>query len=65
MSDRLLEAVAIKDRSGWDKLSYSRTRIHLQVKITETYNVLYTQIMAMRYKLSRLNIKNYIQIKQS
>ena len=55
MSDRLLEVVAIKGRSRLDKLSYSKTRIHLQVNITETYNVLYTRVMAVRYIISRLN----------
>ena len=54
MSDRLLEVVAIKGRSRLDKLSYSKTRIHLQVNITEAYNVLYTKVMAVRYSVSRL-----------
>ena len=54
MSDRLLEVVAIKGRSRLDKLSYSKTRIHLQVNITEAYNVLYTKVMAVRYSISRL-----------
>ena len=54
MSDRLLEVVAIKGRSRLDKLSYSKTRIHLQVNITEDYNVLYTKVMAVRYSISRL-----------
>ena len=51
---RLLEVVAIKGRSRLDKLSYSKTRIHLQVNITEAYNVLYTKVMAVRYSMSRL-----------
>lgn len=51
---RLLEVVAIKGRSRLDKLSYSKTRIHLQVNITEAYNVLYTKVMAVRYSISRL-----------
>ena len=46
--------VAIKGRSRLDKLSYSKTRIHLQVNITEAYNVLYTKVMAVRYSISRL-----------
>ena len=54
MADRLLELVAIKGRSRLDKLSYSKTRIHLQVNITEAYSVLYTKVMAVRYSVSRL-----------
>ena len=51
---RLLEVVAIKGRSRLDKLLYSMSRIHLQVNITEAYNVLYTKVMAVRYSISRL-----------
>ena len=35
---RLLEVVAIKGRSRLDKLSYSKTRIHLLGNITEAYS---------------------------